>query len=118
MLQHNGRAPFEKIAIDIAGPSPLRNSIPANYHGLLHRMTRVIHNHEASTVADLLVTNFLCSFRVPRGMVQRLRPNLAEVTDPQSMNSRHHSSTYAVGGIVECYKTTLEEHLRKTISMR
>jgi hypothetical protein len=42
MHQYNVGAPFERIAIDVAGPS-----------------------HEASTIADTLVTNF-CRFGIPR----------------------------------------------------
>jgi hypothetical protein len=67
MHQYNVRAPFERVAIDIAGPFP--QSDRGNRYLLISmdyftKWPEVysISNQEASTVADALVTNFLCRF--------------------------------------------------------
>jgi hypothetical protein len=70
MHQYNVGAPFERIAIDNAGPFP--ESDKGNRHLLvaMDYFTKwpevyAIPNQEASTVADALVTVF-CRFGVPR----------------------------------------------------
>jgi hypothetical protein len=70
MHQYNVGAPYERIAIDVAGPFPL------SYQGdryLLIAMdyftkcpeAYAIPNQEASTIAEALVTNFFCRFGTP-----------------------------------------------------
>ena len=70
MHQYNVGAPFERIAIDIAGPFP--ESDRGNRYLLvaMDYFTKwpevyAIPNQEASTVADTLVTHFFCRFGVP-----------------------------------------------------
>jgi hypothetical protein len=126
MHQYNVGAPFERIAIDIAGPFP--ESDRGNRYLLIAMdyFTKwpevyAIPNQEASTVADTLVTNF-CRFGVPRelhsdqgrnfesrlmqGVLERLGINKTRTTPlhPQS------------DGMVEHYVKTVEEHLRKVVS--
>ena len=71
MKQYNVGAPFERIAIDIAGPFPVSDA--GNRYLLLAMdyFTKwpevyAIPNQEAATVADVLVKNFFCRFGVPR----------------------------------------------------
>jgi hypothetical protein len=68
--QYNVGAPFERIAIDIAGPFP---EIGRRHRYLLVAMgyfmkcheVYAIPNQEESTVADALVTQFFCRFGDP-----------------------------------------------------
>jgi hypothetical protein len=71
MRQYNVGAPFERIAIDVAGPFP--RSDQGNRYLLIAMdyFTKwpeayAIPNQEAATVAEALVTNFFCRFGVPR----------------------------------------------------
>jgi transposase InsO family protein len=71
MHHYNVGAPFERIAVDIAGPFP--ESDRGNRYLLvaMDYFTKwlevyAIPNQEASTVADALVSNFYCRFGVPR----------------------------------------------------
>jgi hypothetical protein len=71
MHQYNVGAPFERIAIDVAGPFPLSDQ-GNQYHLItMDYFTKwpeahAIPNQEASTIAEALVTNFLCRFGIPR----------------------------------------------------
>jgi hypothetical protein len=71
MHQYNLGTPFERIAIDVAGP--FARSDQGNRYLLIAmdyftKWPEVypIPNQEASTVAENLVTNFFCRFGVPR----------------------------------------------------
>jgi hypothetical protein len=71
MHQYNVDPPFERIAIDVAGPFPL------SYQGNRYLLTTMdyftkwpeayaIPNQETSTIAEALVTNFFCGFGLSR----------------------------------------------------
>jgi hypothetical protein len=69
MHQYNFRAPFERIAIDIAGPLPESNWGNRYLLVTMDYITKwpkvyAIPNQGALTVADALVTHF-CGFGVP-----------------------------------------------------
>jgi hypothetical protein len=71
MHQYNVGAPFERIAIDIAGLFP--ESDKGNRYLLvaMHYFTKwpevyAIPNQYVSTVAGALLTNFFCLIGVPR----------------------------------------------------
>jgi hypothetical protein len=71
IYQYNVGAPFGRIAIHITGPFPEsdrgnRYLLVAMDYFTKWTEVYVIPNQEASTVADALVTNFLCRFRVSR----------------------------------------------------
>lgn len=127
MSQYNVGAPFERIAMDIAGPFPVTDSQNKYLLVIMDYFTKwpevfAIPNQEASTVADCLVNNFICRFGVPRElhtdqgrnfesllmreMLQRLNVHKTRTTPlhPQS------------DGMVERYINTLLEHLRKVVS--
>jgi hypothetical protein len=74
MRQYYMGAPFERIAIDIAGPFP--RSDQGNRYLLIAMdyFTKwleayAIPNQEAATVAEALVTQFVCRFRVCRELL-------------------------------------------------
>jgi transposase InsO family protein len=127
MKKYNVGAPFERIAIDVAGPFP--RSDKGNRYLLIAMdyFTKwpevyAIPNQEASTIAEALVTNFFCRFGIPRELhsdqgrnfcshllqevLQRLRVSKTRTTPlhPQS------------DGMVERYIKTIEEHLRKVVA--
>jgi hypothetical protein len=71
MHQYNVGAPFERVAIDIAGPFPWsdrRNRYLLIAMDYFTKWPEVypIPDQEASTVADALMTDFFCRFGVPR----------------------------------------------------
>jgi hypothetical protein len=73
MHQYNVGPPFERIAIDITGPFPERDRGNRYFLVAMDYFTKwpevnAIPNQEATTVADVLVTNFFCRFEVPREM--------------------------------------------------
>jgi hypothetical protein len=65
MHQYNVGAPFERIAIDVAGPFPRSDQgnryllIAMDYFAKWPEVY-AIPNQEVSTVAEALVTNFFC----------------------------------------------------------
>jgi hypothetical protein len=71
MYQYNVGAPFERIAIDVAGPFPLSDQGNGYLLIAMDYFTKwpeayALPNQEASTVAEALVTNFFCRFGIPR----------------------------------------------------
>jgi hypothetical protein len=69
--QYNVGVPFERIAVDVAGP--FSRSGQGNRYLLIAMdyFTKwpeayAIPDQETSTVADALVTNFFCRFEIPR----------------------------------------------------
>jgi len=127
MHQYNVGAPFERIAIDIAGPFP--ESDRGNRYLLvaMDYFTKwpevyAIPNQEASTVADALVTHFFCRFGVPielhsdqgRDFESRL---MQEVLERLGVNKTRTTPLHPKSdGMVERYVKTIEEHLRKVVS--
>jgi len=68
--QYNVGAPFERIAVDIAGPFPKSDRGNRNLLVDMDYFTKwpevnAIPNQETSTVAVVLVSNFFCRFGVP-----------------------------------------------------
>jgi hypothetical protein len=79
MHQYNVGAPFERIAIDIAGPFPESDRGSRYLLVAMDYFTKwpevyAIPSQEVSTVSDALVTNF-CRFRVPRELHSDQSPN-------------------------------------------
>jgi hypothetical protein len=127
MHQYNVGAPFERIAIDIAGPFP--ESDRGNRYLLvaMDYFTKwpevyAIPNQEASTVADALVSNFFCRFGVPmelhsdqgRNFESRL---LREVLERLGVRKTRTTPLHPQSdGMVERYVKTVTEHLRKVVS--
>jgi hypothetical protein len=71
MHQYNVEAPFEKTAIDVAGPFPLSEQGNRYLLIAMDYFTKwpeayAAPNQEASRVSEALVTNFFCCFGVPQ----------------------------------------------------
>jgi transposase InsO family protein len=71
MNQYNVAAPFERIAIDVAGPFPLSDQRNRYLLIAMDYFTKwpeayALPNQEVSTVAEALVTNFFCRFGIPQ----------------------------------------------------
>jgi hypothetical protein len=71
MHQYSVWAPFEMIAIDVAGPFPLSDQGNRYLLIAMDYFTKwleayAILNQEASTITQALVTNLLCRFGIPR----------------------------------------------------
>jgi hypothetical protein len=126
MHQYNVGAPFERIAINVAGRFP--RSDQGNRYILIaiDYFTKwpevyAITNHEASTVAEALVTNFFCRFSTPRELQSdqgckfesRL---LQEVLQRLGVSKTRTTPLHPQYGMVERYIKTVEEHLRKVVA--
>ena len=128
MRQHNVGAPFERITVDIAGPFP--ESDRGNRYLLVATdfFTKwlefyAIPNQEASTVVDVLVSNFFCHFGIPmelhsdqgRNFESRL---VREVLEQLGIHKTRTTPLHPQSdGMVEWYVKTIEEHLRKVVSI-
>jgi hypothetical protein len=71
MHKYTFGAPFESFAIDVAGPFPLSDQGNRYLLIVMEYFTKwpeayALPNQEASSVAEALVTNFFCRFRIPR----------------------------------------------------
>jgi hypothetical protein len=107
MREYNIGAPFERIAIDVAGPFP--RSDQGNRYLLIAMdyFTKwpeayAIPNQEAATVAEALVTNFFCRFEVPRELHsdqgRNFEPRLMqEVLQLLGVHKTHHTPAPTVG---------------------
>jgi hypothetical protein len=127
MRQYNVGAPFERITIDIAGPFP--RSDQGNRYLLItmEYFTKwpeayAIHNQEAATVAEALVTNFFCRFGVPRELHSDQGRNfesrlMQELLERLGVNKTRTTPLHPQSdGMVERYIKTIEEHLRKVVA--
>jgi transposase InsO family protein len=127
MQQYNVGAPFERIAIDVAGPFP--RSDQGNRYLLIAMdyFTKwpevyAIPNQEASTVAEALVTNFFCRFGIPRELhsdqVRNFESHLLqEILQRLGVSKTRTTPLHPQSdGMVERYIKTIEEHLRKVVA--
>jgi transposase InsO family protein len=80
-----------------------------------------IPDQEASTVTDILVTNFFCRFGIPRELhsdqgrhfeSRLLQKDLQRLGVSKIRTTRLHTQS---DGMVERYIKTVEEHLRKVV---
>jgi hypothetical protein len=127
MRQYNVGAPFERIAIDVAGP--ISQSDQGNRYLLIAMdyFTKwpeayAIPNQEAATVAEALVTNFFCRFGVPRELHSDQGRNfesrlMQEVLQRLGVRKTRTTPLHPQSdGMVERYIKTVEEHLRKVVA--
>ncbi|UYV65170.1 K02A2.6-like, partial [Cordylochernes scorpioides] len=126
MREYNMGAPFERIAIDVAGPFPVTEGGNKYILVAMDYFTKwpeayAIPNQEATTVAKVLMDNLICRFGVPlelhsdqgrnfeAGVFQELcrllgiRKTRTTPLHPQS------------DGMVERFNKTMEEHLSKVV---
>jgi hypothetical protein len=127
MRQYNVGAPFERIAIDVAGPFP--RSDQGNRYLLIAMdyFTKwpevyAVPNQEATTITEALVTNFSCVFGIPpelhsdrgRKFESHLLQEVLQRLGVSKTRTRllHPQSD----GMVEHYIKTIEEHIRKVVA--
>jgi hypothetical protein len=126
MHQYNVEAPFERIAIDIAGPFPWSDLGNRYLHIAMDYFTKwseadAIPNQKASTVADPLVTNFLYHFGILRELNSDQGRNESRVLQ-EALQRLGVSKTPTTplhpqsDGMVEHYIKTIDEHLRKVVT--
>jgi transposase InsO family protein len=126
MHQYKVGAPFERIAINIAGfiESDRGNRYLMFATDYFTKWPEVyaIPSQEVSTVADALVTNFSCRFGVPRELYSDQGRNsesrlMQEVLKRLLMSKTRTTLLHPQSDdMVERYVKTMEEHLRKMFS--
>jgi hypothetical protein len=127
MHHYNVGAQFEKIVIDVARPFP--QSDQGNRYLLItiYYFTKwpepyAIPNQEASTVVEVLVTDF-CHFGVPLELHSDQGHNLESHLLQEVLRCLGVSKMCTTplhlqsDGMVECYIRTVEEHLQKVIAL-
>jgi transposase InsO family protein len=127
MHQYNVGAPFERIAIDVAGPFPRSDQGNRYLLVAMDYFTKwpevyAISNQEASTVAEALVTNFFCRFGIPRELHSDQGRNfeshlLQEVLQCLGVSKTRTTPLHPQSDrmVERCIKT-IEEHLRKVVA--
>ena len=124
MAKYNVDSPMERIVIDVLGPLPITENgnkyilIVADY------FTKWVEaypmpNQEATTVAELLVREFICRFGVPllihsdqgRNFESELFAEMCRLLGiKKTRTTPYHSQS---DGMVECFNRTLEAQLSK-----
>jgi hypothetical protein len=124
MHKYNVRAPFKRIAIDVAGPFPRSDQ---GNHYLLITMdyftkwpeVYAIPNQEALRVAEVLVANFFCRFGIPQELHSDQGCNFKSQLVQKVLQCLGVSKTCTTplhpqsDGMVQRYIKTIEKHLRK-----
>jgi hypothetical protein len=126
MHENNVGAPFENIAIYVAGPFPRREQGSRYLLIGMDYFTQwleayAIPNRESSTVAEALVTNFFCRFGVPRELRSDQGCNFESFLMQEVLQRLGVSKTRTtplhpqLDVMVERYIKAVEEHLRKVV---
>jgi RNase H-like domain found in reverse transcriptase/Reverse transcriptase (RNA-dependent DNA polymerase)/Integrase zinc binding domain/Integrase core domain/gag-polyprotein putative aspartyl protease len=127
MRQYNVGAPFERIAIDVAGPFPTSDQgnkyilVATDYFSKWPEAF-AIPNQEAVTVAEVLVNNIFCRYGVPlelhsdqgRNFESNVFQNVCRLLGIRKTRTTplHPQSD----GMVERFNRTLENHLRIVVN--
>lgn len=127
MKQYNVGSPFERIAIDVAGPFP--ESDRGNKYAMVvmdyfSKWPEVyaIPNQEASTISDMLIENWICRFGVPLEIHTDQGRNFESRLFQEIMNRLGIVKTRTTplhpqsDGMVERFNRTFERHLAKVVS--
>ncbi|CAK1595807.1 unnamed protein product [Parnassius mnemosyne] len=126
---YNVGAPWERIAIDVAGPFPETESGNKYFMVEMDYFTKwpevfAIPNQEASTVADKLVHEVFCRFGVPleihsdqgRNFESQIFQETCRVMGTQkTRTTSYHPQS---DGMVERFNQTLERYLAKVVEKR
>ncbi|CAK1589325.1 unnamed protein product [Parnassius mnemosyne] len=126
---YNVGAPWDRIAIDVAGPFPESESGNKYFMVVMDYFTKwlevfAIPNEEASTVADKLVHEVFCHFGVPleihsdqgRNFESQIFQETCTVMDThKTRTTSYHPQS---DGMVERFIQTLERYLTKVVEKR
>ncbi|CAK1598437.1 unnamed protein product [Parnassius mnemosyne] len=126
---YNVGAPWERIAIDVAGPFPETESGNKYFMVVMDYFTKwpevfAIPNQEASTVADKLVHEVFCRYGVPleiqsdqgRNFESQIFQETCRVMGTQkTRTTSYHPQS---DGMVERFNQTLERYLAKVVEKR
>lgn len=127
LQQYNVGAPFERIAMDVAGPFPISSAgnryvlVVMDYFSKWPEVY-AIPNQEAKTVVSVFVNNWICRFGVPielhsdqgRNFESAIFKEMCEVYGIRKTRTTplHPQSD----GMVERFNRTLEDYLKKVVS--
>lgn len=127
MQQYNSGAPFERIAMDVAGPFPVSNSgnkyvlVVMDYFSKWPEVY-AIPNQEAKTIVNVFVNNWICRFGVPSELHSDQGRNFEstifrEMCELYGIRKTRTTPLHPQSdGMVERFNRTLEEYLRKVVS--
>ncbi|UYV84436.1 K02A2.6-like [Cordylochernes scorpioides] len=126
MRESNVGAPFERIAIDVAGPIPVTEDGNKYLLVAMDYFTKwpevyAIPNQEAATVARVIVDNLICRFGVPlelhsyqgRNFESEIFRELCQVLG--IWKTRTTPLHPQLDGMVERFNKTMVEHLSKVV---
>ena len=124
MQQYNVGAPFERIAMDVAGPFPITDNgnkyvlVVMDYFSKWPEVYP-IPNQEAKTIANVIVDNWISRFGVPMELHTDQGRNFEsvvfqEVCQILGINKTRTTPLHPQSdGMVERFNGTLEEYLAK-----
>ncbi|RYA68429.1 hypothetical protein DD592_26820, partial [Enterobacter cloacae complex sp. 2DZ2F20B] len=126
MKKYNVGAPFERIAIDVAGPFPVTNDgnkfiLVASDYFSKWPDAYAIPNQEAVTVAKVLVDNWISRFGVPLELHSDQGRNFESNVFQRVMQLLGIRKTRTTplhpqsDGMVERFNRTMEQHLSKVV---
>ncbi|CAK1588504.1 unnamed protein product [Parnassius mnemosyne] len=126
---YNVGAPWERIAIDIAGPYPESESGKKYFMVVMDYFTKwpevfAIPNQEAPTVADKLVHEVFCRFGLPleihRDQGRNFESQMFQETCRVMGTHKTRTTSYhpQSDGMVERFNQTLERYLAKVVEKR
>lgn len=126
-LTTTSSTPFERIALDIVGPLPLSEDGNKFILTLQDDLTKfsqayAIPNHEALTIANIFVTQFICKFGIPKSILtdqgadftSSLLKNVSKLFKIKQINcTAYHPQT---NGALERSHHTLAEYLKHYVN--
>lgn len=126
---YNVGAPWERIALDVAGPFPESESGNKYFMVVMDYFTKwpevfAIPNQEATTVADKLVQEVFCRFGVPLEIHSDQGRNFESQVFQETcrLMGTHKTRTTSYhpqsDGMVERFNQTLERYLAKVVESR
>ncbi|XP_037813635.1 uncharacterized protein LOC119604837 [Lucilia sericata] len=127
LQQYNSGAPFERIAMDVAGPFPVSDAgnryvlVVMDYFSKWPEVY-AIPNQEAKTVVGVFVNNWICRYGVPLELHSDQGRNFEyavfkEMCDLYGIRKTRTTPLHPQSdGMVERFNRTLEEYLRKVVS--